>query len=191
MEQRKKFIDIFLAKNSQLNLSAIRDQSWVYDKHIRDAIELTTFWQIPKWCLVADLGTGGGIPLLPLAIANPDVQFVWIDGTQKKITAINDMIIQLWISNCKAIWSRGEDLGMEFDVVMARAVAYVDKLIPVIDNLISKWWYIVLYKLDNLTEYEDMKIILRKYKMKLTKKHPYKLFDNDISRIIYIIQKIW
>lgn len=190
MEERKKLIDIFVAKNSQLNLSAIRDEQWIYDKHIRDSLELDKFWKIPRWSLVADLWTGGGFPLLPLAIANPDLQFVWIDSTQKKITAINDMISQIWITNCKAIWSRGEDLGMEFDVVTARAVTYIDKLIPVIDKLIHKDSYIVLYKINNLTEYEDMKVILRKYKMKLIKKHPYKLFDEDIDRTIYIIQKI-
>ena len=190
MEERKNFIDIFLAKNSQLNLSAIRDEHWVYDKHIRDALELNSFWRIPKWCLVGDLGTGGGIPLLPLAITNPDTQFVWIDGTQKKITAINDMIWELGLSNCSATWSRGEDLGMEFDVVTARAVAYVDKVIPVIDKIVHSGSYIILYKQNNLLEYEDMKKVLRKYKMKLIKKHPYKLFDGDIERIIYVIEKI-
>lgn len=189
MQERQQFIDVFMNKNSQLNLSAIRDADWIYNKHIRDAIELDQCWKIPEWSFVGDLGTGGGIPLIPLAIMHPECHFLGVDGTRKKIDAINDMVAELWISNCKAVWSRWEDLGMDFDVVTARAVTYIDKLLPIIDTMIHKWSYIVLYKQDKKEELSDLRNLLHKYKLRMVKQHRYKLFDEDIDRVIYVLVK--
>lgn len=81
IQDRQKFIDVFLAKNQQLNLSAIRDADGVFVKHICDAIELKTVEKqlgiqvLQDGNQVLDVGTGGGIPLLPLACMYPQVQF--------------------------------------------------------------------------------------------------------------------
>ncbi|MCR5413042.1 MAG: class I SAM-dependent methyltransferase [Patescibacteria group bacterium] len=57
MEQRSHLISIFLQKNSQINLSAIRDEEGVFVKHIQDSLELTTIFQFPDGAQVADIGT--------------------------------------------------------------------------------------------------------------------------------------
>ena len=57
MEQRSHLISIFLQKNSQINLSAIRDEEGVFVKHIQDSLELTTIFQFPNGAQVADIGT--------------------------------------------------------------------------------------------------------------------------------------
>jgi len=56
---RKQFIDVFVAKNQQLNLSAIRDADGVFVKHVSDAIELNTIWKFEDGQEVIDVGTGG------------------------------------------------------------------------------------------------------------------------------------
>jgi len=77
IEEEIKFellLKIFKEKNAQLNLSAIREDDDIIQKHFIDSIYLNIFIELTG--KVADLGTGGGFPLLPLAITNPDVQFV-------------------------------------------------------------------------------------------------------------------
>ncbi|MBU0626451.1 class I SAM-dependent methyltransferase [Patescibacteria group bacterium] len=85
---RDKLIKIFLEKNSQINLSAIRDADGVLVKHIQDSLELDKVLQIPpksslsqgRTFTVCDVGTGGGFPLLPLAMTHSDVSFIGIDS---------------------------------------------------------------------------------------------------------------
>jgi 16S rRNA (guanine527-N7)-methyltransferase len=67
---REKLIKIFLEKNEQINLSAIRDSDGVFLKHIKDALELEKILKIKNGKTICDIGTGGGFPLLPLAMVN-------------------------------------------------------------------------------------------------------------------------
>lgn len=73
---------------------------------------------------------------MPLAIENPQVSFVGMDARKKKIDAIWDMIQSLeqgsqGLANVSLVWSRVEEYrGPKFDIVMARAVAHVEKLLP-------------------------------------------------------------
>ncbi|TLU56734.1 MAG: 16S rRNA (guanine(527)-N(7))-methyltransferase RsmG, partial [Chlorobium sp.] len=75
------------------------------------------------------LGTGGGLPGIPLAILNPLTSFVLVDATGKKIEACREMIKQLGLHNAVAIHTRVEEMkGVEFDTVLSRQVAPLDKL---------------------------------------------------------------
>jgi len=75
MQNRTPLIQTFLEKNSQLNLSAIRDEEGVLVKHIQDSLEINKILTFPKGAQIADVGTGGGFPLLPLAMTNPQARF--------------------------------------------------------------------------------------------------------------------
>ena len=92
---RQPFVDVFLTKNAELNLSAIRDAEGVFVKHVQDALEINKKVTFVSGQSVIDVGTGGGIPLLPLAISNPHVQFTGLDSVRKKTEAVADMAKQL------------------------------------------------------------------------------------------------
>lgn len=204
---REHFVSVFMAKNSQLNLSAIRDPEWVFLKHVCDALEIQyalqlmqndhqndekqQFWLFEKWQKVIDVGTGWGIPLLPLAIIYPEIPFVWLDSVHKKLEAVLDMAKQLWLKNVDVIWSRAEEYIPEekFDILTARAVAFSDKLFAWTYDLVKKWWYFVLYKMFSEEEESRLDSYCRQKKMSILRKHYYKLFEEDIQRVIYIIQK--
>jgi 16S rRNA (guanine527-N7)-methyltransferase len=188
---RQLLISIFLEKNTQLNLSAIRDREGVLVKHIQDSLEVNTILTFPIGSTVADVGTGGGFPLLPLAITHQKVQFVGIDSVRKKTVAVNEMIGELGIQNAKVIWGRIEELkNQTFDIVTARAVAYVDKLIPWSYHLLTKGGKFVLMKQKNEEEKAAILQMCEIWKLRLVLEHYYRLFEGDIERVIYVIEKL-
>ncbi len=184
---REKLIEVFLEKNSQINLSAIRDADGVLIKHIHDSIELNSIFQLEKWQTVCDVWTGGWFPLLPLAMTNPDVAFIGVDSVWKKVRAINDMIKSLELKNVRALPLRAEEYKTQFDVVTARAVAHVDKLLPWVNRLIKTWWCLVLYKQVSEEERKSLLILCRRFHLMLEKEHEYELAW--MKRVIYVLRK--
>ncbi|HKL43707.1 MAG TPA: 16S rRNA (guanine(527)-N(7))-methyltransferase RsmG [Candidatus Absconditabacterales bacterium] len=186
---RIDLIKIFLEKNKQINLSAIRDADGIFLKHIKDALELEKILKIKNGKKICDIGTGGGFPLLPLAIKNKGSNFVGIDARRKKVDAVNDIIKKLGLNNVECKRSRIEDFDENFDYITARAVGYIDKIIPWSYGLLKKGGSFILYKQYDNKEYQDLQKICKKYKLDIKKKHKYKLFEGDIERIIYVIKK--
>ena len=183
-------IDVFLKKNSELNLSAIRDAEWVRLKHIEDSLKLLETWILKPWMKVVDVWTWWWFPLMPLALSCPDIEFIWIDSVKKKTVAVNEMLTTLWAKNAKVIWTRMEEYQWDcFDVLTARAVAYSDKLLWWSYWLIKKWWYFLLMKQVIDEEKEVLLNLCKKYHLTLEKELKYHLYDGDIDRVIYVIKK--
>lgn len=188
-KERKKLVDKFIEINSQINLSSIRDEEWIYVKHILDSLELNNVLELKKWSSICDIGTGWWFPLVPLAMTNIDVNFTWIDSVNKKLKAVWEIVSYLELKNVNLIWTRVEDFKQRFDYVTARAVWYIDKLFLWTRNIIKSDWYLILYKWFDVQEKKDLIELSKKYRFKLVKQHKYKLFDWDIHRVIYVLKK--
>lgn len=188
---REPFIEVFFQKNKELNLSAIRDADGIFVKHVCDALEVCKVESVKfiKWVNVIDVGTGGWIPLLPLAMNYPDVHFTGLDSVKKKTVAITDMATALGLHNVDVVWSRAEEHKKQYDMLTARAMAYIDDLMKRCYHLVKKGWHFVLYKM--FSEEEEARIdgYCEQRNMKVLSKHYYKLFEEDIQRVIYVIQK--
>ncbi len=189
-KKRKALIDEFIVINSRTNLSAIRDPEGIWVKHIQDSLEINKALVFKPGSTLCDVGTGGWFPLLPIAINNPELQCIGIDSTRKKIDAINEMIDSLKIPNAKALRTRAEDHKEQYDFVTARAVGYIDKLLPQVHHLVKKGGRLVLYKQYSPEESQDIVHFGKKYRFVVQKKHTYKLFEEDIQRVIYVLKKI-
>ncbi len=182
-------ISIFMERNNKINLSAIRNEHEIYEKHILDALEIHQLQKFPVLSptisSACDLGTGWGFPLLPLAHEFPDIHWTWLDARAKKINAIKAMISHLQLDNCSAVHWRAEESTQTYDLVTARAVAYSDTLVPRINQLVWDSWHILLYK--KFSGKEDSVLL------KIAKKHHWKLLEthlyDDKQKKLYLFHK--
>lgn len=188
-EKREKLINLFIERNNKINLSAIRDPQNIYIKHILDSLTLNDIFRFHKDSRVIDIGTWWGFPLLPLSITNPWVAFTWLDSVNKKLKAIENIASSLDLQNIEFVWARAEQHKQQYDYLTARAVGYIDVLFKISYHLVKKWWYFIFYKMFSEEEDKAITKLCRQKKIIIKKTHKYKLFEDDIQRIIYILKK--
>ena len=115
-----------LETNAVMNITALTTLEKIIPLHYADCVMAAKY--IPQSAYVADIGCGGGFPILPLAIVRPDLNIVGIDSTAKKVRYVNSVAKELELQ-AVAVAARAEDLSMQdeyretFDVVISRAVA--------------------------------------------------------------------
>lgn len=192
MKKFEKFLEIFMEKNSKINLSAIRDKDWIVEKHFIDSIMLNVFVEL-EW-KVADMWTGGWFPLIPLAIINPEVKFIWIDSVAKKLKAIDEFAEVLELRNVTTLNWRAEEIWQnleyreQFDYVTSRATAFFPTLLEYVIPLLKEGWIFCAYKLDDKEELKSAKKALSRLWAKIMKVKNYTLAWQD--RTIVLIEKI-
>src|SRR3954454_20804021 len=103
----RRYLDLLLAANQTMNLTRIADLPSAEVQHVGDA--LTALPHLPaEPHRLADVGTGGGVPGIPLAIARPDVQVVLIEATGKKAAFLRSAVAELGLANVEVDQRRAE-----------------------------------------------------------------------------------
>ncbi len=188
----QNFLILFQEKNSQINLSSIRDINWIIEKHFIDSIILNNFITL-KW-KVLDLWSGWWFPGIPLKITNPKIEIILLDSIWKKINCLDYFIKKLWLYWIKSIQGRAEELiknnifKNKFDFVISRSVAYMPKILQWSAPFIKNNWKIILYKIFNQNEFDESKKFLIKYKLIIEEIKKYKILDQE--RVFFICKKI-
>lgn len=125
--------DIMRKTNEKMNITAITDEAEIIARHYADCLFAAKY--LPQGATVIDVGSGGGMPTLPFAIARPDIKITALDATAKKTAYISDTARALELANVQTLCGRAEELGRsaelrcKFDVVCARAVARLNILL--------------------------------------------------------------
>jgi len=130
----KKYMDMVLSWNEKVNLTAITEESDFIKKHFIDSVLCACFDELKNAGKIIDVGTGAGLPGVPLALVFPEKQFILIDSTAKKIKILNEIVKTLGLPNITAIHARAEELarmeehGEKYDLCVSRAVANLSAL---------------------------------------------------------------
>jgi 16S rRNA (guanine527-N7)-methyltransferase len=124
-----RFGHLLRERNAHMNLTSIVSPEGILTLHMLDSLSVAAHLGDAR--TVVDVGTGGGFPGVPLAVACPERSFTLIDGTQKKIRFVAESLEQLGIRNAMALAARAEGLAkdQQFDAVVARAVATLAELV--------------------------------------------------------------
>ncbi len=123
--------------NAAYNLTAVRHLDAMVSKHILDSLAIA---QWIKGTRILDVGTGAGLPGIPLAIAKPETQFVLLDSNGKKIRFLNEVKRQLDLKNLEIVQFRVENYhpAQGFDTVISRAFSSLEQMIHWTQHLIAK-----------------------------------------------------
>ena len=120
--------------NKSINLTGIKEPREAIIKHTLDSVSASA---AIKGELIADVGSGGGTPGIPLAIANPDKAFVLVESTTKKANFIRSATSKLEINNIKVICDRAENItNQNIDTVISRAYGSLNYLIETTKKMV-------------------------------------------------------
>jgi 16S rRNA (guanine527-N7)-methyltransferase len=130
------YLGRLLAMNEQMNLTAIKDPVEAWEKHVLDALTLVPLLaEIGAGGRVVDVGSGGGVPGIPLAIARVDLRVTLVEATRKKAAFLSAVTAALGLGNVSVRAERAEHLAAgelrgAFDAATARAVGRLVTLVP-------------------------------------------------------------
>jgi 16S rRNA (guanine527-N7)-methyltransferase len=137
VEQFERYVNDLLYWNERVNLISRRDIEHVWLRHILHSVSIAFTGELPKSGKVIDIGTGGGLPGIPLKILNPKFDITLLDSIAKKVQTVGMMAGHITMHGLRAVRQRAEELANDpklrgpYDLVVSRATA------PLVD--LMKW----------------------------------------------------
>jgi 16S rRNA (guanine527-N7)-methyltransferase len=123
--------------NQRINVISRKDIDNFEINHLLHSLAIARFVSFVPGTTVLDVGTGGGLPGIPLAVIFPETQFTLVDSIAKKIRVAEAIASEAGLDNVKTVASRVEDLRGSYDFIIGRAVTETGKLVKLTRHLIS------------------------------------------------------
>lgn len=124
--------------NQKVNIISRKDIDNVFQHHILHSLSIIKWFDFKPSTSILDLGTGGGLPGLPIAILKPDCFFHLIDARRKKLEIVEEIVKQLNLSHVKITHIRAEDLKSKYQFIISRAVTNLPNLWQLSSLLINE-----------------------------------------------------
>jgi 16S rRNA (guanine527-N7)-methyltransferase len=144
----KLYVDLLIEWNQKINLISRQDMENIWSRHILGSVSFLFKNNLSAGTSIVDLGTGGGLPGIPIAILREDLHLLLIDSIQKKISAVNDILGKLELNRVTALAGRAEEVGkkkeyfQKYDYLIARAVAPISDILlwgrPFLKKIVSR-----------------------------------------------------
>lgn len=127
-EKLLTFLELLEKWNRAYNLTAVRDPEQMVPRHLLDSLSVLPYLQGPR---VLDIGTGAGLPGIPLALARPDLEFTLLDSNAKKTRFATQAMHELGLKNVGIVQERVEKFhpAAKFDTLIARAFASIPDML--------------------------------------------------------------
>ena len=190
------FLKLFAEYNAHTNLSAIRDEDEIVEKHFVDSLYgsmvIDDFFH-DEPIKILDIGSGGGFPGIPLKIIFPHVEVTLLDSVGKKVRAMNFFVENLGLEGIEAIQERAENLAKspdhagKYDLVVSRATAYITDILVWAKPFLREGGKILLYKMPSDEEKKDRRKIMKKLDLHLDAEFEYILAEKE--RILYVFSQ--
>ncbi len=132
-EPMNEFLSLLLAQNETLNLTAIRDPEQAAQRHIGDALAVYDAFPLAGKRII-DVGSGGGLPGIPLRLRDPSIHLTLLEATAKKVAFLQRTCDTLGLTDVRCVAARAEEQALlpgyrdSFDVAIARGVAFLPVL---------------------------------------------------------------
>ena len=137
IEKNINYLRLLLETNQEYNLTSITDTKEATIKHLLDSLSI---YELLEGETIADIGSGGGTPGIPLAIAFPKKQFLLVESKQKKTTFLVGVVKKLKLNNVRVINKRAEEVVVTKapETIISRALGSLDYFIGVAGHLLPK-----------------------------------------------------
>lgn len=184
IEQQLALVGLLDKWNKAYNLTSVRNPKDMLTRHIMDSLAVREYLHGQRFI---DVGTGPGLPGLPLAIAEPDKEFVLLDSLGKRIRFIRQVCHELKLTNVTAVQARVEDYQDEkqFDGVISRAFASLNDMLSWCEHLPAEDGR--FYALKGLYPQDELEQLPEQYKIESIEQ--INVPGIDASRHIVIISK--
>lgn len=184
---------ILVDNNKKFNLTAICDDEGIFIKHFLDSVVGESLFK--NGACVAEIGSGGGFPSLPLKIIREDLKFLLVESTGKKCNHLKEAVQKLDMKDMQIFCGRAEDCTKDakyrekYDCAVARAVARLNTLCEYCLPFVKVGGCFVAYKGDADEEVDEAQKAIKVLGGKLERVEKYTLPDGD-KRSLIVIKKI-
>jgi 16S rRNA (guanine527-N7)-methyltransferase len=130
--------ELLLEWNQKVNLISRKDTENIWEHHLLHSLGIPAFFPIPDGAKVVDIGCGGGLPAIVLAILYPNAHFTLVDSILKKTNAVRDMADRLELNNVWVVRERVENLPAQYTHATGRAVTNLPDFVKLARKVLKK-----------------------------------------------------